>query len=501
MLDVVLATRTNSVARRCRDDFGGTSARSGQQGAFFFVPRAFRDGRIHPQRGEPAAPGKTMLRLITLGTFLTLTLWGLLLNVQSITQTPGSFNRTGRLGIYAANPRYLQDAAGHPLVLIGFGNERKNSSMVLDRLQGKINYQRAYAALWSRHEDPNAYYGGKPWVTVHGKMDMDTWNETYWANLRDYIENARDRGITVGLTIWDGHSDLPGGKFGSNSVWNARYNWQGVQWAYDARALGRYAKPGPTGALSERLVFYQRRWIDRLINEITEYPNVLIELDNETKLATEIWWLWWADYFIKKGNFVIATTWTDRYTISDSTFSQSPLLHMKSYHSRSTSVLTSRRLSWKKVIIVDADDSCSNLDAEIARRSAWKAILKGGHWNDFVCSGATFPDPTKIQYYGYLLKFFQTRSTLLTEMSPHQSLSSNTIASKNGIYYLAFIEEDREKIDLDLRGTKDFFNFEWYDTKSGEIIATGQVQGGAVKNFSPPFKRDLVLWVQRNTAN
>jgi hypothetical protein len=442
-----------------------------------------------------------MLRRITLGTSLTLTLCGLLSDVQSMTPMPGSFNGTGRLGIYASNPRYLQDAAGHPIVLIGFGNERKNSSMVLDRLQGKINYQRVYAALWSRHEDPDAYYGGKPWLMVNGKMDMDSWNETYWANLRDYIENARDRGITVGLTIWDGHSDLPGGKFGSTSVWNARYNWQEVQWAYDERALGRYTKPRSTGDHRERLVFYQRRWIDRLIKEITEYPNVLIELDNETKLATETWWLWWADYFIKKANFVIATTWNERYTISDSTFSQSPLFHMKSYHSRSTSVITSRRLSWKKVIVVDADDSCSNLDAESARRIAWKAILKGGHWNDFVCPGEIFPDPTKIQYYGYLLKFFQRRLILLTEMFPDQSSSSNTIVRNNRMHYLAFIEEDQGKITLDLRGTKDFFDFEWYDTKSGEIIATGQVQGGTVKNFSLPFKRDFILWVQRNTVH
>ena len=384
------------------------------------------------------------------------------------------------------------------MVLIGFGNERKNEVSVLNQLQGKINYQRAYAAWWGHEEDPNAYWGGRPWPMVDGKADMDAWNELHWSNLRSYIENARDRGIIVGLTIWEGHTDLPGGSFGNDSVWNARYNHQGVQWAYDERALARFPTPRPTRDLSERLVYYQRRWIDRLINEVKDYPNVIIELDNETLHGSEEWWLWWADYFIKNGNFVIATTCSERYTISDATFAKSKLLDMKSYHTRPEHpkhVMTPKRLSWNKVIVVDADNQCSNLDETTARKNAWKSFISGGHWNDFVCHKEHFPDSIKIQSYENLLNFVNTREIPFVEMYPIDGFGHDeVILSKPGYYYLTYSEQD---ISLDLMNTTGLFAYEWYNTINGETIATGHVQGGSIMTFQIPRKGDFILWVYK----
>ena len=61
---------------------------------------------------------------------------------------------TGRVAVHATKRRYLQDASGNPIVIIGFGNEAKNRAAILDGLKGKINYQRAYVALWGRKHEP-----------------------------------------------------------------------------------------------------------------------------------------------------------------------------------------------------------------------------------------------------------------------------------------------------------------------------------------------------------
>src|SRR5262245_14165116 len=245
-----------------------------------------------------------------------------------------------RLAVLGSNHHYLQNASGKPMFLLGFGNEDKSTPGVLDQLQGKINYLRAYAALWLRTEDANNYIGGRPHPTVAGKMDMDQWNETYWSNLKDYLGNANARGITVGLTIWDGHSRLPGGKFDTDSVWNSQYNVQSVQWAYDYNALVNFPNPQPAGGTSDRLVYYQRRWVDRLITEISGYPNVLIELNNEDSAGTENWWLWWAQYFKGKGLVVAVNEGGGSGYISDSTFAATPLVDMKSYHDRDAASIT-----------------------------------------------------------------------------------------------------------------------------------------------------------------
>jgi len=401
---------------------------------------------------------------------------------------------TGRVAVYGPNPRYLQDAEGRPFVIIGFGREERPERSVLDQLKGKINYQRVYAAWWHRNDHPDQYCCGRPWVMVRGNADMNVWNETYWSNLHDYLRNARERDIVVGLTIWDGHSWLPGGKFGDEAVWNSQYNVQGVQWAYDYAALVNFPNPQPTGGYSERLVYHQRRWVDRLIGEIKAYPNILIELDNETDHASESWFLWWADYFIQKGDFVIATTWNSKYTISDETFSRDPRLNMKSYHSRTDEAITTARLSWNKVIVADADNKCSNLNATIARKIAWRSFIKGGHWNDFVCGATAFPDSTKIRYYGHLLNFIKTRSVPFAEMSPNNSLVSNgNLLSKLGRYYLAYIEG---KVNLDLRAVPGILHFEWYNPRTGNDAGSGRIQGGTVRTFSPPSSGDFVLWVR-----
>lgn len=406
---------------------------------------------------------------------------------------------TGQTAVYLANRRYLQDAVGNPFVIIGFGNEVKNDASILDQLKGKINYQRAYAVWWGRQQDPNAYYGGRPWLMVGDKADMDAWNEIFWVNLRNYIENARNRGIIVGLTIWDGHSDLPGGKFGSDSIWNSQYNLQSIQWAYDSSALVKFPNPNPKSSNArERLVYYQRRWIDRLIEEIKGYPNVIIELDNETDQASENWFLWWADYFIQKGNFVIATTWNSRYTISDATFSKDSRLHMKSYHERSDDEITPARLSWNKVIVADADNNCSNLDANSARMIAWKSFIKGGHWNDFVCYGESFPHSVKIQFYGHLLNFIKTRSVPFVEMVPSTNLvSAGHALAKPGLYYLAYVESN---INLDLTAAVGVLEYEWYNPRTGATVGSGQAQGGGVRTFSPPGAGDFVLWIRKATS-
>jgi Putative collagen-binding domain of a collagenase len=396
-----------------------------------------------------------------------------------------------KVAVCRLNPHYLQDASDKPMVIIGFGNEEKNPSSVLDQLRGKISYQRAYVAAWNRLEDPNAYSFGRPWPMVNGKADMDTWNETYWANLRNYIESARDRGIIVGLTIWNGHFDLPGGKNGADSVWNAQYNVQGVQWVYNAKALAAFPNPRSTGSPAEKLVYYQRHWIDRLIVEIKHYPNVLIELNNEGADASETWWLFWAQYFKKAGDFVIAVNYEPGGAISDNTFSTTSLVDMKSYHGRTASDITMIRYKYKKVIVADADNACSNLNANRARRMAWRSFIRGGHWNDFVCSGTTFPDATKIGYYGKLLSFLKTRNIPFWKMTPNNKLVSSGLAlAKIGAHYLIYTQAS---VRVDLSGASGTLNYEWYDPRTGNTVSSGTVQGGTTRSFPIPGQNDYVL--------
>jgi hypothetical protein len=436
----------------------------------------------------------------------------LLAQSQSAARPPSSEKGEGRLAVYAENPRYLQDAHGKPVFILGYNDSwKKQPPAVLDQLQGKVNYLRTAYASNNDLYFPIDYEVGNPIVKrSSGLWDFDLWDERFWSNLQDYLNNTKKRGFIVGFIIWDGHWSLPEGKAGHSSLWNSNKNVQGIQWAYDYDALINYSDPKSNSTDSrERLVYYQRRWIDRFIDEVRGFPHVLIELDNETHQASESWWLWWADYFIRKGNFVIATTWNSKHTISDSTFSKDSRLHMKSYHKRSDDEITSTRLSWNKIIAADADTSGIDLDEESARRIAWKSLMKGGHWNDYMegssyPKGNPFPNSTKISYYGTLLNFLITRSVPFAEMSPDDRLvSTGNALAKPGSCYLVYVEAGiklvyfEAGVQLNLSGASGRLHYEWYDPKSGTTAASGQVQGGAIRAFSPPSRGDLVLWVHK----
>ncbi|MBI1796407.1 MAG: hypothetical protein HYR74_05080 [Candidatus Eisenbacteria bacterium] len=405
----------------------------------------------------------------------------------------------GHVTVYGPNPRYLQDASGTPFAIVGFGNEGRNTPAVIAQLAGKINYQRAYATSWDSGRSPDEYALGRPWPTVNGKTDMSTWNETYWSNLRDNLGHARDAGIVVGLTLWDGHDDLPGGKFGNASIWNASLNAQGVQWAYDDAALAQYPNPSPNGGASEKLVYYQRRWIDRLLQEIAAYPNVIIELDNETDTAPTAWWLWWAGHVRAAGSYIVATTWQPSATIPDNVFSSDARLDMKSYHQRDESILTAQRWAWNKIIVVDADEACTNLDRATGRGLAWRSLLRGGHWNDFVCIDTAFPDAAKIQDYGHLLDFLRTRNVALWSMAPHTELVSSGVAmAAVGTSYLVYTTAN---VTVDLSGAAGTLNWTWYDPSLGVDVSSGQVAGGAPRAFTLPGAGDFVLWIRTGAAS
>jgi hypothetical protein len=416
--------------------------------------------------------------------------------------------RTRSIAVYAPNPRYLQDVTGRPMVLVGFGNELKNRPAVLAQLRGKINYLRAYVTWFNTEGSSSEYERGTPFPKIRdGLWDLDAWDETFWSNLRDYLDNTRDRGFIAGLTIWEGHTSLPDptikGKLKAflrrspnrDSLWNSKKNLQGIQWAYDYQALANFPNPNPHSSNArERLVYYQRRFMDRLLDEARTYPHIIFELDNETNQASEDWFLYWAHYIKERTGFLVATNWG----ISDISLGKTTLVDMKSYHSRSDTSINSSTLALNKVIVADADNACDNLDPLNARRIAWQAFIKGGHWNDFVCGDKTFPDAAKLDYYGKLLGFLESSNIHFWQMIPDNSILDNSIAvsgsalGKRGSEYLVYLPLGG-LVTLDLSDAAGPLDVQWYNPRTGEYSSQMPTSGGRGRTFTPPFEGDAVL--------
>lgn len=427
---------------------------------------------------------------------LVATIGSLVVVGAPVTVTAG----TGRVAVYPGNPHYLMDASGKPFLMLGYGDEQLDNAKTLDRLAGKVNYMRAYFAVFIRHYGWNLKWQNEPWAVVDGKVDMDTWQESFWLRLRHRIHEAQARHLVIGLTIWDGHTALPGGKAGQYSFWNADRNLQGVQWAYDVAALERYPHPRKNGGPAERLVYYQRRVIDRLLQAIRGLPNVIIELNNEDAHgASPRWWLWWAHYFKSKG-YVVAVNETagGAGALSDAAFAASPDVAVKFYHQRTDTSLTPARYAMNKVVVADADTHCEDVPPDRARRIAWKSVLRGGGWNDFVCMQQPFPNRVKTTYYGHLLHFFATEHIPFWQMAPMGRFATSGYALvKPGVDYLVYAEHD---VTVNLAAASGRLRYLWYNPRSGTVVGSGTVAGGEKRDFTIPGANDYILWITSHSG-
>jgi Putative collagen-binding domain of a collagenase len=91
------------------------------------------------------------------------------------------------------------------------------------------------------------------------------------------------------------------------------------------------------------------------------------------------------------------------------------------------------------------------------------------------------------QYRGKLLKFVKAR-VISFKKEP-----VNAAMAKPGLYYLAYVQRN---VHLDLTAVLGVLNYEWYDPRTGKTVASGQIEGGAMRSFSPPDSGDFVLWVR-----
>jgi hypothetical protein len=171
-------------------------------------------------------------------------------------------------------------------------------------------------------------------------------------------------------------------------------------------------------------------------------------------------------------------------------------LDMKSYHDRNESSIAPR-YGWDKIIVADGDNGCANLDRASARGIAWRAVLAGGHWNDFVCIDTPgFPDTAKIADYGVLLGFLQTRNVRPWILTPQDGLvSSGHCMAMSGSFYLVYTSSS---VSVDLGGLSGTARWEWFDPRTGTTTASGNVNGGATRSFTIPAATDYVLWIAVN---
>jgi hypothetical protein len=163
--------------------------------------------------------------------------------------------------------------------------------------------------------DPNNHLhdGGvvrvlQPWVKLdNGRYDLERFEPEWERRLKDYLELALDLRIIVSLEIWDDWSVSRGvgGAWdpGPEGAWNAHPFNPRNNINYDNKVLpdtttecnAAFYRSIPSQLNNTVVLDLQKHYVDHLLGIVSHYPNVLINISNESRANLE-WSRFWAAY-------------------------------------------------------------------------------------------------------------------------------------------------------------------------------------------------------------
>jgi hypothetical protein len=117
---------------------------------------------------------------------------------------------------------------------------------------------------WARSSKPGFALGGN-------KFDLDTWDEQYFARLRDFIAKAADREIAVEICFF-------------NCQYEKNWALQALYHANNIQGEGTCDHVGFQTLKDKALVARQEAYVAKIAREVNPYDNVILEICDEPGL-------------------------------------------------------------------------------------------------------------------------------------------------------------------------------------------------------------------------
>jgi hypothetical protein len=140
-----------------------------------------------------------------------------------------------------------------------------------------------------------------------GLYDLDRWNETYWTRFENFLKLTAEKEIIVQLEVWatfdfyrDNWARNP-----FNPQNNVNYTVERSKLAVEVKshpifAENNFFRSVPSQMCLLKLLEYQQKYVDRLLEHAMKYDHILYCMDNETSVSSD-WGKFWAEYIKKIG--------------------------------------------------------------------------------------------------------------------------------------------------------------------------------------------------------
>ena len=473
-------------------------------------------------RNRPPRSARWWLSLLFVITF------GLAVAVSSeyFAAQSSSSQATGPLRVCARNPRYFTDGSGKAIYLtaahtwtnledIGFTDPPP--AFDFDRyLRFLTDHHYNYIRLWRwetpkdiekdkkvRYSAPHPWKRTGPGMAWDGKLkfDLTTFDEEYFARMRQRVQTASERGIYVSVMLFDGwelqFSNWIGHPF------NRENNINGINGDPEGIGLGSALQSWPVARDIDKI---QKAYVRKVIDTVNDFDNILYEISNESG-PYSIDWQYAMIEFIK--------------SYESGKPKQHPVGMSYQYLGGSNSTLFDSPADWispnpdsrtggfnyrdnpppgdgRKVVLSDTDHLWGNGGD---RRWVWKSFLRGLNplymdpYLDPPVWERLLPNIEEVRRnLGYTRMYAERMD--LTAMTPDLDISSTKYCLANpGVEYLVY-QPESGGFSVDLVGGT--YTYEWFNPVSGKKAAAGSIAAeGGRKYFTAPLSGDAVLYLRR----
>ena len=157
----------------------------------------------------------------------------------------------------------------------------------------------------------------QPWIRMEdGLYDLRRFEPEWKRRLKDYLDLAFELRIVVSLEVWDDWSVSrgAGGAWdpGPRGAWNAHPFNPRNNINYDERVLpdttsecnAPFYSTIPSKSDIVEVLDFQKKYVDHLLDLVSDYPNIIINISNESRASLE-WSRFWATYIRQRHSTIM----------------------------------------------------------------------------------------------------------------------------------------------------------------------------------------------------
>jgi len=471
-------------------------------------------------------------QMLVLGAFVT----GWLMTAQT-----APLIAAGPLQVHPANPRYFTDGTKMPdgslRAIYLTGSHHWHNLQDAGRLGGPLtkrfdydgylefltqldhNFMRMWAweggAWWwqggenDEYYAPIAYSRGGSGITLDGKpkFDLSQFNSEYFERLRSRVVAARDRGIYVGVMLFQGWSIY---SHGYGNPWplhpfNEANNINGINGDADKDGEGREVHSLQVPAVTR----LQEAYVRKVVDTLNDLDNVLYEITNETAIFSRDWQYHMVRYIKEyeagkpKQHPVGMTAFDSGREGSMEALFASPADWISPQNDGVSGDYQNDppAADGRKVIVSDTDHLWG---VGGDRVWVWRSFTRGHH--PVYMDPLSKPDwvrSSEAEMQGARKAMGQTRRIAervnLGTMTPRGDLaSSGYCLACPGREYLVYQPTPGKAFSVDLEaGT---YRHEWCNPQQGATVESGTLTvASGQRRFQAPFDGDAVLYLKRRT--